>query len=109
MAHKILVQRIVHADQEAEGFLFAPPAAPGLLPGAGDAAGIAGQHGSFQVADIDAHFQGGGGHHPHQFAAEKLFLDLAAVLGQVTGAVGLDLLRQADGRSGPASAGNSYK
>ncbi len=109
MAHKILVERVVHADQETEGFLLAPPAPPRLLPGAGDAARITGQHGRFQVADIDAHFQGGGGHHSEQFAGKKLFFDFPAVFRQITGAVGLDLLEPADGRSGPASAANSYR
>jgi len=63
MPHEILVHRPVRPIKKAQGLLFAAAAAAGLLPGAGDAAGVAGQNRGIQVADVDAQFQRIGGHH----------------------------------------------
>ncbi len=63
-----------------------------LLPGAGDGAGIAGEHRRLQRADIDSQLQGVGAHHAQDLALPQLPLDLPALLGQVSSPVSPDRL-----------------
>ena len=71
MAHEVLVERVVQADEEANRVLLAPPAPPRLLPGAGDAARVAGEYGGIQVADVHAQLQGGGRHRARSFPSNS--------------------------------------
>ena len=90
MAHQVLVQRVVPGDQHAQGIVFAAPAAPGLLPRAGDAAGVARERGRVQPADVYAQFQRVRRHHAQQVALQHALLDGAALLREIRSSVGAD-------------------
>jgi len=56
MAHQILIQRIIQADEHIEGSFTAPAGTSGLLPCGGHRARVASKHGSIQPTDIHAQF-----------------------------------------------------
>ena len=87
IVHIVLVERVVVPYQEAYGTGSAPAATPRLLPGAGNAAGITGKDGSFQVSDIYTQLQCIGRHHAQQLSAEQVLLYFPPVFGQISGAV----------------------
>ena len=92
MAHKILVQRIIQPDQHCQRVAAAAAGSPGLLPQAGDRARIPHRHGRIEVAHIHTQFQGRGGRYAQQLAVKESLLDLAALFGQITGAIRGDTL-----------------
>ena len=94
MAHVVLVERVVEADQHGERGIIAAARAPGLLPQAGDGAGIADQQRRVQPAHVDPQLQRGGRRHAQQPAAEQLPLDAPALLRQVAGPIRRDAFRQ---------------
>ena len=69
-------------------------AAPSLLPGAGNAAGIASEHGGVQITDVYSQFQGCSGHQTKKLAIEELALNSAPVFGKVPRPVRADLVPQ---------------
>ena len=88
MAGKVLIDRIVAGQENGQAFVVAAACPPGLLPGAGDRAGITGQQDHVERADVDTQLQGVGRGHTPQLAGEQLALDLASLAGQVAAAVG---------------------
>ena len=90
VSHEVLVEGVVLRDENAEGALAGASAASGLLPCAGDGAGVSGQDGRVEGSDVDAQLHGGGGGQSEQPALEEVALDLSAVFGQVAGAIGGD-------------------
>ena len=89
----------VAAEELVEGVLAgdvhrqAPPATPGAAPHLaqrGDGAGKRDDHGGVELADVDAELQRVGGDDRAQLTAREAALQLAALLGGVAGAVGLD-------------------
>ena len=94
VAHQVLIQRIVPGHQDAQRGLLSSTAPSDLLPGAADAAGVAGQNGRVQIADIEAQLQGVGGGHPQQLTAEQGTLDLPTLLGEVASPVRTDPVHQ---------------
>ena len=70
-----------------------PAAAAGaarLLPGGGDAARVAEEHGGVEAADVDAQLEGIGGHDAEHGAVAQAALDLPPLQGQVAAAVAAD-------------------
>src|SRR5262249_61959449 len=66
----------------------APPAgAPGLLPQRGDAAGIAGEHGDVEVADVDAELERIGRDDAEHLALAQTLLDRPATRRQIAAAI----------------------
>ena len=90
--HDELVQGGAAGDEEGQALARAPPRPPGLLPGAGDGAGIAAEDRRLQVADVDPQLQGVRRHDPHHLAAAQACLDLPAEVGEVSPAVARDEL-----------------
>ena len=84
------VHRVVAGDHDHQRPLPASARAPGLLPERRHRPRETGLHHRVEPADVDAQLQGVGGGHSEQIAVVEAALDLAAVLGQVAGAVGLD-------------------
>ena len=66
------------------------PARARLLPGGGDGAGEAREHGGVQSADVDAQLQGVGRHDPLDAPVAQTLLDRAPLVGQVAAPVALD-------------------
>ena len=97
VAHVVLVERIPQGDQHRQRGILAAARAAGLLPQAGDGAGIAHQQRRVQPAHVDAQFQRGGGRDAQQPAAEQLALDAPALLRQITGPIGRHALHQVRG------------
>src|SRR5438552_12149630 len=90
MVDEVLVQRAArrHIDRRRRPSPAARP--PNLLPGACDRAGIAAEHGSIEVADVDAQLQGvRADHAPHRTVAESV-LDLTPLQWKVATAVAAD-------------------
>ncbi len=71
-----------------------PPGATGLLPGAGDGAGIADENRRIEAADVDAEFERVRACDAEDLAVGQLALDLAPLLGQIAAAVCLDAARK---------------
>ena len=90
--HDELVQRGAPGDKQREALTRAPSGPSGLLPGAGDRAGVAAEDGRLQVADVDPEFQRIGRHDPHHLASPQPRLDLPAEVRQVAPAVAGDEL-----------------
>ena len=63
MVADVLIERVVAGDEDGHRLARAASGAARLLPGSGNRAGIAGQHGRIQLADVDAQLQGVGSHH----------------------------------------------
>ena len=87
VAHEVLVQGVLVADEHHQRFplLSAHPAGP--LPGGHHRARVADEQTDVQVADVDAQFQGRGGDNAQQAALGQARLDLPPLLGQETGTV----------------------
>ena len=94
VAHEVLVEGVVTGDEHRQRRLAATAAAARLLPRAGDAAGVAGEHRGVQPADVHAELQGVGGGDAQQLTLAQPLLDAAAVLGHVVGAVGREAVGQ---------------
>ena len=63
-----------------------------LLPGRGDRAGIAGQDGRVETADVDAELERVRRHHSEHFARTQPGLDLAPLGGEVAAAIAANSL-----------------
>ena len=100
MVDQVGIHRLIAGDEYYERALPAAAGAPGLLPKARDGPREACRDHGIEPTDIDAQLEGGGGGDAEQGGVVKRALQLAAVLGQVTGAVGGDAL----GKIGPAEA-----
>ena len=92
----VLVHRRGRRDEDRDRDVLAPPGAPDLLPRGGDRAGIAGEDGDVEPADVDAELERVRAHDPEDLAAPQALLDGAPLGGQVAAAVA------ADPRPGPA-------
>ena len=88
MVHQIGVERIVTGDQHHQRALAATARSAGLLPERGNGSGETSQQHGVEPGDVDAEFQRVRGGQPAQFAVGQRILQRAAVLGEVTGAVG---------------------
>ncbi len=84
------VQRVVAGHQDGEGALAGPPCAAGLLPQRGSGAWVTRDHDRVQAGDVDAEFEGGGGGQTEKAAGMQSVLQGAALLGEITPAVGGD-------------------
>src|ERR1700682_263063 len=91
MAGQELVDRAAGADQYPHRGFIAAACPPQLLPGGGDAAGIAAEHGCLHLADVDAELEGVGGDDAPTLAAAQPPLDLAPLARQVSAAVAADV------------------
>ena len=90
MSRHVLVQRRRVGDENGERRLVAATGATHLLPGAGQRARVAEQHGRVQPADVDSQLEGvGRGDGAHASAAQA-GLDGAPLAGQVAAAITLD-------------------
>ena len=85
-----LVERVRRGDHYRGGDRAAPSRAPDLLPGGGDASGVAVQHGEGEGADVDAEFERVRADDAAQPAAAQVVLDPAAFLRQIAAAVAHD-------------------
>ena len=65
----------------------ATPGSAGLLPGGGDGAGVAGQDGGLELADVDPELERSGGHHGIDLTIPQTLLDRAPFERQVAAAV----------------------
>ena len=90
--HDELIERIASCNQDRERSACAAACASGLLPGAGNRAGVAGHDAGFQIADINTQFQGVGADHAHHFACPQTAFYFAAQIRQVTTAVAGDIM-----------------
>ena len=97
---QIGIHRLVAGDEHYERALPAAAGAPCLLPKACDGPRETGRDHGIETSDVDAQLEGGGGGDTEQGGVIKRALQLAAVLGQVTSAIGGDAL----GKIGPAKA-----
>ena len=95
VVHEVLVDGRVLGDEEDDRLLGASARAAGLLPGAGDGAGVADDAAGVQAADVDAQLQGVGAGDAQEFPLRQLALDLAPLGGQVAAAVGVHAAGQA--------------
>ncbi len=84
---EILIQCAWPGHQHRRRAFGAATSAAGLLPGGGDGAGVAGQHGGVERADVDAQFQGVGGYHAAHRAVAQPGLDGPPLQRQVAAAV----------------------
>ena len=82
-----LVQGVPSGDEEDQRLAPAASDPSGALPGGDHRAGVADQDAHVQTADVDAQFQGRGGHHAKQLARVEGGFDVPPLLGQVAGAV----------------------
>ncbi|OPZ01385.1 MAG: hypothetical protein BWZ09_02727 [Alphaproteobacteria bacterium ADurb.BinA305] len=94
MVHQVLVDGRVAGHEDDHGAPSLAADAAGLLPEAGDAAGVARKEAEIEVADVDAQFQRVGGDDGVDAPLEEVALELAALAGQQSTAVGLDALAQ---------------
>ena len=96
----VLVEGGRRCDHDHQRFAIAPARAPGLLPGAGDGAGIAAQKAGLQLADVDAQFQCVGRRHDSDFARAQRALNFAPLRGQIAAAVAAHAAGKAVGGTG---------
>ena len=82
-----LVERRGREHQRGDGWLIAPADAAHLLEGRGDGAGVAGQDGRFEPADVDAKLQGVRRHDAAHRAVADAALDGPALAGEVAAAI----------------------
>ncbi len=87
MGHDELIQRIGGRHHERGGNAVATAGTAGLLPGAGDGAGIAAQNTGFQSADINAQLQGVGGDNGIDIAGAQAFFNFPPLVGQIAAPV----------------------
>ena len=90
MVHEVLVERVVLGHQDRERVGVATARTAGLLPHRCARAGIAGEHGGVERADVDPELERVRGRDRQQFAVRQLALDRPAVLRQIAGSVRLD-------------------
>ena len=95
VGHDVLVEGAAARHQYGRRRRPTPPSPAGLLPGAGDAAGVAGHNHGVQPANVDAQFQGVGRHDAAHRAVAQTRLDATALGGQVAAPVAAD--RAVDG------------
>ncbi len=100
MGYDVLVEGRGPGDQHRHRGLRPASRPSRLLPGAGDGAGIAGHNTGIQVADVDAQFQGIGGHHAQNLPLAQAPLDRAPLQWQVPPPVALHLLGTKPGAKG---------
>ncbi len=89
-----LIKGVPAGDEDDQRLASTTPHPPSALPDIDDGAGVADQHAHVQAADVDAQFEGRGGHDAEQLARVEGSFDLAPFLGQVAGAVRRDDLAQ---------------
>jgi hypothetical protein len=89
LAHEVLVEGVLAADQHRPALARAPGAPP-ALPEAGHGAGKAGDQGHVETAHVDAELERAGRHHGAQLPVEQPAFYVAALLRGVAGAVGHD-------------------
>ena len=97
MRNDVLVEGRGRCDHDHQRFAIAAARAPGLLPSAGDRAGIAAQKAGLQLADVDAQFQCVGRRHDGDFARAQRALNFAPLRGQIAAAVAAHAPRRAEG------------
>ena len=97
VADDILVDGRRGCHEEHNAGALAPSGASRLLPRAGDGAGVSAQHARIQRADVDAQFEGVGGHHRVNLPGTKPALDFPALGGQVSAPVAPHPARVAQG------------
>ena len=90
--HQEGVQRIVPRHQHHQGTLPAPSGPAGLLPERADGARKSGDHHRVEPGDVDTEFQRVGGGQPAQMSFGQRVFESAAVLGEISGAIGRHLL-----------------
>ena len=83
----VLVEGAGRGHEDHQALAAPPPGAPGLLPGAGNGTGIAAEHASVELADVDAQFQRVGGNHGEDVSRAQFAFDLAPLRGQVAAAI----------------------
>ena len=88
MAHEILIQGVLAGNQGHGRFPKRPADPAAALPGGHDRAGITAQDAQVEAPDVDAEFEGRGGHHGQQLPGGHGRLDGPAFLGQKPGTVG---------------------
>ena len=93
LAHEVLVEGVLAADQHRPA-LAGATGAPPALPEAGHGAGKAGDERDVEAAHVDAELERAGGHDGPQLAVEQAPLDVAALGRGVAGPVGHDALRR---------------
>ena len=82
-----LIERRAARHEHRRGPARAPARAPCALPCGGNGAGIPGEDGHVQRADVDAELERVGGDHRANSAFAKTLLDLAASIGQISSAI----------------------
>ena len=87
---QILIQRISCVHHHRDRGLEPAPGPPGLLPKAGDGAGVAQHHTRIQLTDVYAQLQRIRRHHPTHTALAQTLLNGAALFGQVAAAIAED-------------------
>ena len=88
-----LIERRRGSDQHGAGAARAAAGAAGALPGRSDRAGIAGEHGGVERADVDAELERAGRDHTANAALAEAALDLASFTGEVAAAIAANRLR----------------
>ena len=90
----VLVDGTGAGHQDGHADVLAAPGAAHLLPGAGDGARVAGQHGHVQPADVDAELQGVGADDAEDLAGAQAGLDGAPLRRQVAAAIAAHALQR---------------
>src|SRR5262245_117052 len=91
MVDDVLVDRSTRRDEDADARLLAPPGTTELLPRRRDGAGIAGEDGGIEAADVDAELQRVRRHDAEDLALAQALLDRASLRRQVAAAIAPDL------------------
>ena len=104
MMHEIGVERVVAGDEHHQRPGAAPAGTATLLPERRDRPGETGDDDRVEPGDVDAELERVGGRDAEQATVGEGRLELAAVLGQVSGAVGGDPVDQVRGGGGEQSA-----
>eukprot|EP01136_Pigoraptor_vietnamica_P011017 Opistho-1_new@49364 len=90
VAHKVLVERAVVADDDGDGILLAAPRTTRLLPQTRSAAGVPDLHRSVKAANVHAKLKRCRCDDTQQAIAEQVALNSSPVFDSVTAAIGLD-------------------
>src|SRR5437899_8524348 len=88
-----LIERRRRGDQHGAGAARAAAGAAGALPGRSDRAGIAGEDGGVERADVDAELERAGRNHAANAALAQAALDLASFARKIAAAIAANRLR----------------
>ncbi|OQB38571.1 MAG: hypothetical protein BWY06_01952 [Candidatus Latescibacteria bacterium ADurb.Bin168] len=88
MIHEILVYGRIVCDQHYQGAFSAPSRPTGLLPCAGDRAGVTDQNAGFERAYIYSEFERVGADYAEELTFEKLPFDFSTFFRQIPPAIG---------------------